>query len=61
MTITKCNGGWQLRDEREKKTFFYNEDGKLEKVTDRCGNPSVYTYKNGVLVSVTTFSGGSFR
>ena len=58
VTLTKCNGGWQLRDEREKKTFFYNEDGKLEKVTDRCGNPSVYTYKNGVLVSVTTFSGG---
>ena len=57
VTLTKCNGGWQLRDEREKKTFFYNEDGKLEKVTDRCGNPSVYTYKNGVLVSVTTFSG----
>ena len=58
VTLTKCNGGWQLRDEREKKTLFYNEDGKLEKVTDRCGNPSVYTYKNGVLVSVTTFSGG---
>ena len=58
VTLTKCNGGWQLRDEREKKNFFYNEDGKLEKVTDRCGNPSVYTYKNGVLVSVTTFSGG---
>ena len=52
---------WILQDHREQKIYTYNAEGKLEKVTDRCKNHSVYTYKNGILVSVSTFSGGRIQ
>ena len=54
--LKKNDDEWSLKCYKEKKTYYYDSEGKLKKICDRFNNEVTLTYVNNNIETLTTFS-----